>query len=340
MTGAPPPLVECEDLVVRFRAGGGLLGTGGGSFNAVDGVSLRIAEGESFGLVGESGCGKTTLGRAILRVHQPHSGVLRFAGQDITAMRGRRLRELRRGMQMVFQDPYSSLDPRMRVEQIVGEPIRTHETGRRGVLRARVREALEAVGIDPGRLSDYPHQFSGGQRQRIGIARALAIRPRFIVCDEATSALDVSVRAQILTLLADLRRRHGLTYLMISHDLGSLRYLCDRIGVMYLGRLVEVAPVSEIFARPRHPYTRSLLSAMPIPDPRLERARRRIVLSGDVPSPMAVPSGCCFHTRCWLRQRLGTPARCQTEVPRLGDAAPGQVACHFADDPAARDAVA
>jgi len=328
-------LVQLDDLVVRFRVGGGFARAR--AFNAVDRVSLRIDEGECFGLVGESGCGKTTLGRAILRIHAPHSGTVKFAGQDITRMGGNRLRTVRKGMQMVFQDPYGSLDPRMTVEQIVGEPIRTHEPARRGVLRERVQEALVAVGIDPDRLGDYPHQFSGGQRQRIGIARALAIRPRFIVCDEATSALDVSVRAQILTLLADLRQRHGLTYLMISHDLGSLRYLCDRIGVMYLGRLVEVAPVAEIFARPRHPYTRSLLSAMPIPDPRIERARRRIPLSGDVPSPLAAPTGCCFHTRCWLHQRLGEPPRCATESPALRDMPTGKVACHFSEDMAAQD---
>ena len=334
------PLIELDDLVVQYRAGGGLLPGSARRFNAVDRVTLQVRPGEVFGLVGESGCGKTTLGRAILRIVDPASGAIRFDGQDITRIAQGELRRLRRDTQMIFQDPYSSLNPRMTVERIVGEPIRTHETADRAAIRRRVGEALEAVGIDPARMGDFPHQFSGGQRQRIGIARAVAIRPRFIVCDEATSALDVSVQAQIINLLDDLRRDFGLTYLMISHDLGSLRQLCDRVGVMYLGRLVEVASVERIFDAPRHPYTRSLLSAMPVPDPRVERTRKRIMLSGDVPSPLAAPAGCCFHTRCWLRQEIGQPEICRTDAPELAErGGEGRVACHFVDEEPARDGV-
>ncbi len=334
------PLIELDDLVVQYRVGAGIRPGSARRFNAVDRVTLRVRPGEVFGLVGESGCGKTTLGRAILRIVDPASGVIRFDGQDITRVAQSELRRLRRDTQMIFQDPYGSLNPRMSVERIVGEPIRTHETTNRATIRRRVGEVLEAVGIDPARMGDFPHQFSGGQRQRIGIARAMAIRPRFIVCDEATSALDVSVQAQIINLLDDLRRDFGLTYLMISHDLGSLRQLCDRIGVMYLGRLVEVASVERIFDAPRHPYTRSLLSAMPIPDPRVERARKRIVLSGDVPSPLAAPTGCCFHTRCWLRQEMGQPEICRTDTPELAErGGEGRVACHFADEEPATDDV-
>ncbi len=327
MTGQARPLVEVNDLVVQYRRAGLLPGA---AIQAVDGVSLTIQPGECVGLVGESGCGKSTLGRAILRGTPVSSGTLRFDGVDITRITGRRLRDVRRKMQMVFQDPYSSLNPKMTVERIVGEPIRTHTSGSRREMRTRVAEALEVVGIDPARMGDYPHQFSGGQRQRIGIARALAVRPLFILCDEATSALDVSIRAQILNLLRQLRAEFGLTYLMISHDLGSLRHLCDQIGVMYLGKLVETGSSAQIFGDPSHPYTKSLLSAMPVPDPAVERARTRIVLTGDVPSPMSMPSGCGFHTRCWLRQKLGSPERCHLEAPPLAaSVAGGLVACHF-----------
>ena len=328
-------LLEASDLAVHFRKAG-LLAMGGDVVRAVDGVSLRIGRGECLGLVGESGCGKSTLGRALLRAAPITAGRVCFDGTDITQLGGRALRAVRSRMQMVFQDPYGSLDPRMTVEAIVGEPIVTHErTGRRS-RRARVGELLETVGIDPARMGDRPAQFSGGQRQRIAIARALAVRPDFILCDEVTSALDVSIRAQILNLLKELRQEHGLTYLMISHDLGSLRHLSDAIGVMYLGRIVEMGPAQRVFGAPMHPYTQSLLSAMPLPDPERERARSRIVLKDDVPSPLNIPPGCRFHTRCPLRERLGTPGRCAAEEPLLRPLPDGRtVACHYAEEAAA-----
>ncbi len=339
MTGPAPssPLLDVTNLVVQFRSRGKLLSERSRTFNAVNDVSLQIMPGESLGLVGESGCGKTSFGRAILMLNRPAAGKIHFDGTSITDLPAERLRTMRRHMQMVFQDPYSSLDPRMTVGQIVGEPVKTHEPAPLRTIREKAAATLEIVGIDPRRMDDYPHQFSGGQRQRIGIARALAVRPKFIVCDEATSALDVSVRAQILNLLVDLRQRYGLTYLLISHDLGSLRHMSDRIGVMYLGKLVEIGPVSAMYETPGHPYTQSLLSAMPVPDPRLERARKRIVLSGDVPSPQAAPTGCCFHTRCWLREHLGRPARCHEQEPELRATMRGtKAACHFSEEAAAQ----
>jgi oligopeptide/dipeptide ABC transporter ATP-binding protein len=323
-------LVEVQGLRVQYRTGG-LLAGAGSTVRAVDGVSLGIAAGECFGLVGESGCGKSTLGRAILRIAPIAEGRVIFDGTDITRLSARALAPFRRNMQMVFQDPYSSLNPRMTVERIVAEPLRTHERLGSAALRARVAEALEMVGLDPARMGDLPQRFSGGQRQRIGIARALAARPRFVLCDEATSALDVSIRAQILNLLQELRRTLGLTYLMISHDLGALRQMCDRVGVMYLGRLVEVGPARQVFDRPAHPYTRSLMSAVPVPDPGLERSRTRIVLQGDVPSPLRLPQGCAFHTRCWLYEALGRPDRCRQEAPVLAGREARTAACHFQD---------
>ncbi len=328
-------LLETDDLEVHYKKSG-LLGGEREVVRAVDGVSIRIRQGECLGLVGESGCGKSTLGRALLRAAPITGGSVRFGGTDITRLSGRSLRTVRSRMQMVFQDPYGSLDPKMPVEEIVGEPIRTHQRVGRAVRRTRVGELLETVGIDPARMGDRPHQFSGGQRQRIAIARALAVRPEFILCDEVTSALDVSIRAQILNLLKELRQEHGLTFLMISHDLGSLRHLSDDIGVMYLGRIVELGPARAVFDAPAHPYTQSLLSAMPLPDPDKERARNRIVLKDDVPSPLAIPSGCRFHTRCFLRDRLGTPDRCAAQEPALRPLPDGRtVACHFAEEAAA-----
>jgi peptide/nickel transport system ATP-binding protein len=329
MTNAP--LIETDNLSVRFRASGGVL-AGLRSFSAVEGVSLAIPEKESFGLVGESGSGKTTLGRAILRVTPIASGTVAFEGTDLTRLSGGRLRLYRRNMQMIFQNPYGSLNSRLTIEEVVGEGVRTHVSNKRSVIREHVAEALEAVGIEPARMRDYPHQFSGGQRQRIGIARAVALLPRFIVCDEVTSALDMSVRAQIIELLGSLRERFKLTYLIISHDLASLQFLCDRVGVMYLGALVEQGPVRQVLANPRHPYTQSLISAMPVPDPVAERARRRIVLKGDMPDPAKKPTGCTFHTRCWLYEKMGRPAQCTTTAPVL-TAKPGgtAAACHFAD---------
>ena len=326
------PLVALRDLSVEYRRAG-LLTAGKEVVRAVSSASLDIPRGTSLGLVGESGCGKSTLGRAILRAAPITGGRLLFDGADITEVTGPDLRRVRSRMQMVFQDPYSSLDPRMSIERIVAEPILTHTGNGRSARHARVAEVLETVGIDPARMQDRPGAFSGGQRQRICIARALAVHPEFILCDEATSALDVSIRAQILNLLQDLRAKHGLTYLMISHDLGSLRQICERIAVMYLGRIVELGPTAQILSAPTHPYTRSLMSAIPLPDPEKERARDRIVLKGDVPSPLRLPLGCGFHTRCWLRDRLGRPDRCIAEVPELQQLPTGRsVACHFAEE--------
>lgn len=329
---ASPAMIEIQGLSVTYSRSG-LLSARENAVRAVSDVSLRIPRGTSLGLVGESGCGKSTLGRAILRAAPISSGRIVFDGTDITTLEGAELRRIRARMQMVFQDPYSSLDPRMSVERIVAEPLLTHSHANAKARRARVAEVLGTVGIDPARMNERPGAFSGGQRQRICIARALVMNPDFILCDEATSALDVSIRAQILNLLQDLRAEQGLTYMMISHDLGSLRQLCERIAVMYLGRIVELGETARVLFRPTHPYTRSLISAIPLPDPEKERARSRIVLRGDVPSPLRLPSGCGFHTRCWLRDRLGRPARCSEEPPELRAMSDGSsVACHFAED--------
>lgn len=329
------PLLNVSDLHVHFRARSGVFGRKS-TIAAVAGVSLTIMPGETFGLVGESGCGKTSLGRAILRLGDVTSGRIVFDGADITAMAPEALRRTRRRMQMIFQDPYASLDPRMTVHEIVAEPIRTHKIASGNAIAPLVADLLRLVGLDPRRSGQYPHAFSGGQRQRIGIARALAVRPDFLVCDEATSALDVSIRAQVLNLLVDLRRRYGLAFLFISHDLGVVRHMSDRIGVMYLGKLVEVGPVAEVFERPLHPYTLALLSAVPLPDPALERTRRRIILKGDLPNPAKPPIGCRFHSRCWLWDKLGRPDRCRTEAPGLTEHGVGHVAaCHFTQEAAA-----
>jgi oligopeptide/dipeptide ABC transporter ATP-binding protein len=330
---AAVPLVEAEDIKVHYRARTGLFAGRSPVVAAVDGVGFRIAQGESFGLVGESGCGKSTLGRAILRLEEATAGRVRFDGTDLGALGATALRRTRRRMQMIFQDPYSSLDPKMTVAKILAEPIVTHAVASGAAIGQRIDEMLRLVGLDPRRRDQYPHEFSGGQRQRIGIARALSVRPDFLVCDEATSALDVSIRAQVLNLLSDLRRRYGLTFLFISHDLGVVRHMSDRIGVMYLGRLVEVGPVASVYDAPAHPYTHALLSAVPVPDLAVERTRRRVVLKGDLPSPTAPPSGCRFHTRCWLAERLGRPERCRTEEPALVPRGGGhEAACHFADE--------
>ena len=339
-----PPLVEVRDLAVHFP----IVRPGGGFFRrveqvrAVDGVSFSVHRGETLGLVGESGCGKSTTGRAVLQLLRPTGGEVIFDGQPIQSLwvqRGNRwvwdgrLRDLRRRMQMVFQDPHASLNPRMTVEAIVGEPLRKFRLAAGRDRRERVRELLETVGMDPRFMRRYPHEFSGGQRQRIGIARALALGPEFIVADEPISALDVSIQAQILNLLARLRQDLGLTMLFVAHDLAAVRHTSDRIAVMYLGRIVELASARRIVAAPLHPYTQALISAVPAPDPVVERSRRRIVLSGEVPSPIDPPSGCPFHTRCPLREE-----RCTREVPRLTEVAPGHaVACHLVTGgPAAR----
>ena len=326
-------LVEVRDLKVWFPITEGIVFERHiGDVQAVDGVSFTLARGETLGLVGESGCGKSTTGRAMIRLLEPTSGSIIFDGIDIAALSKDELRKTRRRMQMIFQDPYSSLNPRMTAGGIIGEPLDIHDIGDRKERQARVRELLSTVGLNPDFVERFPHEFSGGQRQRIGVARSLAVNPDLIVADEPISALDVSIQAQIVTLLEDLQARLGLTIVFIAHDLSVVRHISDRIAVMYLGRIVEVASSRDLNRVPLHPYTVALLSAIPIPDPVVESRRRRIILRGDVPSPVAPPSGCRFHTRCWLRERLGNPEQCVTDDPGLRVLATGhEVACHFAE---------
>jgi oligopeptide transport system ATP-binding protein len=303
-----------------------------GDVRAVDGVSFAVRRGETLGLVGESGCGKSTTGRAIIRLYQPTEGRITFEGTDITTMSGAPLRGIRRRMQMIFQDPYASLNPRMNVATIITEPMEIHGVGTARERRERGRELLSTVGLNPEFGVRYPHEFSGGQRQRIGVARALALNPDLVVADEPISALDVSIQAQIINLLERLQGEFGLTYLFVAHDLSVVAHISDRIAVMYLGRIVELAGSRDLNRHPLHPYSVALLSAIPIPDPAVESRRRRIILKGDVPSPVSPPSGCRFHTRCWLRERLGNPEICSTVDPPLTQVATGhEVACHFAD---------
>jgi oligopeptide transport system ATP-binding protein len=326
-------LVEVENLKVHFPILSGLFQRETGRVRAVDDISFQIRRGETLGLVGESGCGKTTTGRAVIRLRQPTDGTVRFDGQDLNDLSRGDLRRMRRRMQIIFQDPYGSLNPRMTVGSIIAEPLETHDLARGKARNERVRELLRLVGLNPHYTNRYPHEFSGGQRQRIGVARALAVEPEFIVCDEPISALDVSIQAQVLNLLVELRETFGLTYLFIAHDLSVVRHISDRVGVMYLGKLVEIGPPTAIYDEPGHPYTRALLSAVPIPDPKAERRRKRVILTGDVPSPANPPSGCRFHTRCWLYERLGRPEQCRTEDPDLrliGD--DHRAACHFAEE--------
>ena len=328
------PLLAVRDLKVWFPITEGLLVERHiGDVRAVDGVSFELRRGETLGLVGESGCGKSTTGRAIVRLYKPTEGSILFDGQDISQVDGKDLQRLRRRFQMIFQDPYASLNPRMTAGNTVGEPLDVHNVGTKDSRRERVRELLSTVGLNPDYAERYPHEFSGGQRQRIGVARALALDPDLIVADEPISALDVSIQAQVINLLERLQDRLGLTYLFIAHDLSVVRHISDRIAVMYLGRIVELAPSRELNQRPLHPYSVALLSAVPIPDPKVERRRRRIILKGDVPSPVNPPSGCHFHTRCWLRERLGNPERCSEEIPMLRTMSTGhEVACHFAEE--------
>ena len=317
------PLLEVSDLRKYYPIRKGLLGRQTSQVHAVDGVSFSINEGETLGLVGESGCGKSTVGRAILRLIEPTSGAIRVHGRDITKLSKSELRPLRRQMQIVFQDPFSSLNPRIRVGTVVGEPLKVH-----GVLSRREREdkvaaLFERVGLRTAQMRNYPHQFSGGQRQRVSIARALALDPSFIVADEPVSALDVSIQAQVINLLMSLQRESRLSYLFISHNLAVVEHIAHRVAVMYLGRIVEYADKATLFARPQHPYTEALLAAVPLPDPALKRVKRHV--GGDVPSPIDPPSGCHFHPRCPYAE-----ARCRVEVPALREVAPGQLAaCHL-----------
>ncbi|WP_445263106.1 ABC transporter ATP-binding protein [Pseudokineococcus sp. 1T1Z-3] len=324
-------LLRVRGLEVHFPLKKGLLlDRTVGHVRAVDGVDLDLRRGQTYGLVGESGCGKSTLGRALLRLEEPTAGTVELDGQDVLALRPAALRSLRRRMQMVFQDPMSSLDPRQSVESLLTEPLRAHDVpGGPQAWRARVLELLEVVGLPASAAARYPHEFSGGQRQRIGIARAVALSPDLVVADEPVSALDVSVQAQVVNLLEELQERLGLTYLVIAHDLAVVRHISDVVGVMYLGVVVEQAPSDELYSRPLHPYTLALMSAIPVPDPAAEDARERILLTGDLPSPADPPPGCRFHTRCPFRQET----RCSDEVPRARELAPGHtVACHWAED--------
>jgi peptide/nickel transport system ATP-binding protein len=335
--GAPPeaaaPLVDVRDLHVHFPVGGFTFRRERGEIRAVDGVDLSIARGTTVGLVGESGSGKTTTGRAIVRLLDPTSGSIRFDGQEIATLRGEPLRRLRKRFQMIFQDPYSSLNPRLTVGSIIGEPLVIHGIGTHAERTQRIGELLELVGLSRRAAERYPHQFSGGQRQRVGVARALALDPDLIVADEPVSALDVSIRAQILNLLERLQDRIHLTYLVVSHDLAAVRRISDTVAVMYLGRIVETAPTSALFRGALHPYTIALISAVPIPDPAVQGGRRRIILRGEIPSPTSPPPGCHFHTRCWLYQRLGQPERCRTERPPLEAVGGGHAAaCHFKEE--------
>jgi oligopeptide/dipeptide ABC transporter ATP-binding protein len=327
-------LLHTENLQVHFPITEGLIFERRvGAVRAVDGVSLDVRRGETLGLVGESGCGKSTFARSVLRLVDPTGGRIVFDGADITGIRGDPLRRIRRRMQMIFQDPYASLNPRMTIGSMLAEPLRVHGLASGKAAMQRARELVEIVGLPRNAINRYPHEFSGGQRQRAGIARALAVQPEFIAADEAVSALDVSIQAQIVNLLAQLQREFKLTYLFIAHDLSVVRHISDRIAVMYLGEVVELSAAHELYDRPLHPYTVALVSAVPIPDPRVERRRKRMILRGDVPSPANPPSGCRFHTRCWLRRELGDPERCAVEAPALRELVPAHtVACHFAEE--------
>jgi oligopeptide transport system ATP-binding protein len=309
---AADPLVSVRGLKKWFPVSSGVVQRTVAHVRAVDGVDLDIKKGETLGLVGESGCGKSTLGRTIIRLLDPTAGTIQFKGEDIARKRGSKLRSLRREMTMIFQDPYASLDPRQTVGDIVGEPLDIHRLATGRAREGRIRELLNVVGLNPGFTKRYPHEFSGGQRQRIGIARALAVEPSFIVCDEPISALDVSIQAQIINLLERLQSKFNLTYLFIAHDLSVVKHISNRVAVMYLGKVVEISPGSELYKRPRHPYTGSLLSAIPIPDPKIERDRKRVILQGDVASPVNPPSGCRFRTRCPKAQ-----PHCAEEEPPL-----------------------
>jgi oligopeptide/dipeptide ABC transporter ATP-binding protein len=324
-------VLKAENLVKHYPIKAGVLRRTVGHVKALDGVSFELYKGETLGIVGESGCGKSTLGRMLMRLEEPTDGKLIFDGVDVYSQKGTAMRKLRRDIQIVFQDPYTSLNPRMTVGDIVGEPFEIHTdvVPKRG-RRQRVQELLDLVGLNPEHINRYPHQFSGGQRQRIGIARGLALNPKVIICDEPVSALDVSVQAQVVNLLGELQGRLGLAYIFIAHDLSVVRHISDRVGVMYLGKLVELGDEDQIYSRPTHPYTQALLSAVPLPDPTMRNIREQIVLTGDVPSPANPPPACRFHTRCWKAQEI-----CSIEEPLLIERPDGESAhvsaCHFAE---------
>lgn len=318
-------LLKVENLVKHFPIYRGVFQRQVGAVHAVDGISFDIKPGETFGLVGESGCGKSTAGRTILQLYRPTAGKVYFDGVDLTTLKGEDMRHMRKRIQMIFQDPYASLNPRMNISEIIGEPLLVHNIAKRDEISERVTELLRMVKLSPNFAARYPHEFSGGQRQRIGIARAIALNPDFIVCDEPISALDVSIQAQVINLLEDLQEQMGMAYLFIAHDLSMVRHISNRVGVMYLGILAELANRDELYAHPLHPYTQALLSAVPVPDPVVEEQRRRIILEGDVPSPVNPPSGCRFRTRCPLAQAI-----CKEQVPVWREVGPEHwVACHL-----------
>jgi peptide/nickel transport system ATP-binding protein len=324
----PEPLLEVTGLEKHFPVRGGLLRRPVAAVKAVDGVDFSVLPGETLGLVGESGCGKTTTGRLLTRLLEPTGGTIRFEGRDISHLSAGAMRPLRRDVQMIFQDPYSSLNPRHTVGGIVGTPFRLHRTVPEDQVKPRVQELLELVGLNPEHYNRYPHEFSGGQRQRIGVARAIALRPKLVIADEPVSALDVSIQAQVINLLEDLQDEFGLTYVVIAHDLSVVRHIADRVAVMYLGKIVELAGRDELYDRPMHPYTNALMSAAPVPDPARRGRQDRIRLTGETPSPIDPPSGCRFRTRCWKAQDV-----CATTEPPLAELAPGhRVACHFPEN--------
>jgi oligopeptide/dipeptide ABC transporter ATP-binding protein len=332
-TGTDQTLVRVDHLAEYFPITGGILQRRRGDVKAVDDVTFTIRRGETLGLVGESGCGKTTIGRLLLRLIEPTGGTITFDGTEITSLSGSALKPYRRRMQIIFQDPFASLDPRAPIGTSIGEGLRIHGLGSPAERNERVGRIMQLVGLQAYHARRYPHEFSGGQRQRIGIARALVLRPDLLVCDEPVSALDVSIQAQVLNLLRQLQRELGLTYLFVAHNMGVVEHISDRVAVMYLGTLAEIAPRERIYRQPQHPYTIALLSAVPVADPSARARQRRIILLGDVPSPVNPPSGCRFHTRCWLRQQLGDPERCVTERPVVRELAPEHgVACHFAEE--------
>jgi len=320
-------ILKVENLTKYFESNGGTFSRSKSVVKAVDGVSFEVKRGETVGLVGESGCGKTTVGRTITRLYDPTSGTIDFNGTDISTLKGNALKDIRSSMQMIFQDPYSSLNPKQTVGKIIEASFKIHNIEPEGGTNAAIKDLLARVGLNPEHVNRFPHEFSGGQRQRIGIARAIALRPQLIVCDEPVSALDVSIQAQVVNLLDDLQVEFGMSYLFIAHDLSVVQHISDRVVVMYLGKIMEVASTEELFANPRHPYTKALLSAVPIPDPDIERKRERIILQGDLPSPANPPSGCVFRTRCWKATE-----KCATDVPELLTIGSRQFACHYPEN--------